>query len=54
MSPEKIDSGGVSGSARGSKGGNFNINSISSTISLEAKRRKFIKEREILVVSNSF
>lgn len=52
----KIDSGGggVSGSARGSEDGNFNINDITSIISLAAKIRMFIKEREISIMSNSF
>lgn len=45
---------GVSGSARGSEDGNFNINDITSIISLAAKIRMFIKEREISIMSNSF
>lgn len=45
-----------SGSARGSEDGNFNINEINgftSTVSLAVKRRKFMKESEILICSNS-
>ena len=39
--------------SRGSEDGNFNINGMASNISLAAKRRMFIKERKISVVSNT-